>query len=67
MTSCPNVHEHPLFKVSYDQNNKRKKYEVEKWTRMLKSASGHEGIGERLKGDLENFKSAPRGSGVIKT
>jgi hypothetical protein len=66
MSSCPNVHEHPEFKASYDTTNKNQVREVAKWTRMLKSPSGHF-VGEYLKHDLAGFKSAPKGRNAIKT
>jgi len=47
MTSCPEVHEHPEFKKVYNPRIEKQRKDVEKWKRMLKSPSGHEGIGGR--------------------
>jgi len=60
VTRCLTIHETPEFEDSYNSDNKKQKYEVEKLRRFLKSDSG-DVAGECLKYDLVPFKSFPQG------
>ncbi len=60
MAFCPAVHYHSEFEKSYNPNNKKQKYEVDKLCRYLKSNCG-DAAGEQLKYEFTPFKSFPRG------
>jgi hypothetical protein len=57
---CPSVHYHSKIEELYDSLDNKEKKQLEKLKRYLESDTGHT-VGEKLKHELNPFKSFSRG------